>query len=252
MTDPKEIWNLEETHLFRRVLVFDTVASTNDVAASLATDRANDGTAVLALAQSAGRGQHGRHWLTEPGDALLLSLVLFPPTGLDRPSIVTGWAALSVAELIRDLLTRQPILKWPNDILLDGKKLCGILVERTGGTVVGIGLNLNQTAEHFHAMGLPDAGSLRLFRGDVFSIAEVARRLLEHLDVEFRRLQDGHRDHLESRWRTMFGLVNRTCVADLHDGSQAEGRLNELGFDRVKLDDVRLSPEAVRNLRAVD
>ena len=85
MTSPREEWHLPVHRLGRRVLVYDRLDSTNRRAAQLAADPANDGVAVLAEEQTAGRGQHGRSWLAAPGASVLLSLLLFPPPPLRRP-----------------------------------------------------------------------------------------------------------------------------------------------------------------------
>jgi BirA family biotin operon repressor/biotin-[acetyl-CoA-carboxylase] ligase len=156
---PREEWRLDTLHLGRRVLVFHRLDSTNSRAALLAEDRANTGVAVLAEAQTSGRGQHGHTWLCQPGAGVLLSLLLFPPPALRRPAILTAWAAVSVCELVFQAAGLQARIKWPNDVLVRGRKVCGILIEQARGTVVGIGLNVNQSAEDFHDGG-PDRGRL--------------------------------------------------------------------------------------------
>src|SRR5882672_4818005 len=92
-----------------------------------------------------------------------MSLLLFPPPDLRRPAILTAWAAVSVCETIRRATDLDATIKWPNDVLIQGRKVCGILIEQGRGTVVGIGLNVHQTAESFAAAGLTEAGSLAVF-----------------------------------------------------------------------------------------
>src|SRR5436189_3289930 len=86
----------------RRVLVYDCVESTNSLALAVAGDPASDGLVLVAREQTAGRGQHGRTWLSPAGSSVLLSAVLFPPPPLRRPAILTAWAAVSVCETIRE------------------------------------------------------------------------------------------------------------------------------------------------------
>src|SRR5438270_2430199 len=154
----REVWHLDTKQLGRRVLVFDCVDSTNTEAAALAEDLANDGVVVLAEEQTAGRGQHGRTWYCQRGVGVLLSVLLFPPAALRRPVILAAWAANAVCETIHQTIGLQATIKWPNDVLIRDRKVCGILIEQGRGTVVGIGLNLNQTAESFTAAKLPEAG----------------------------------------------------------------------------------------------
>src|SRR5947199_8393836 len=115
---PHEEWALNTRLIGRRTLVFDCVDSTNTVAARLADDPANDGAAVLAAEQTAGRGQHGRRWQCRPGDGVLLSVLLFPPPALRRPAVLTALAAAAVCETVRRLTGLPPRIKWPNDVLL--------------------------------------------------------------------------------------------------------------------------------------
>src|SRR5687767_8862526 len=151
MFTPRETWHFDTERIGRRVLVYDHVDSTNTRGAELAhADPDADGLVLIADQQTAGRGQYGRVWQSRPGSSLLLSVVLRPPAELRRPVILTAWAAVSVAEAILALTGVQARIKWPNDLLVRGKKVCGILIEQSGTageivTVAGIGLNLNQT-----------------------------------------------------------------------------------------------------------
>src|SRR5262249_24480271 len=149
--------------LGRRVVVYDRVDSTNTLAAALADDPGNDGIVLLADEQTAGRGQHGRSWHCPAGTGALRSALLLPPPQLRRPALLAAWAAVSVCETVRWCTGLQAKIKWPNDVLLRGRKVCSILIEQARATVVGIGLNVSQSAESLAAAGLPEAGSLALF-----------------------------------------------------------------------------------------
>src|SRR5262245_40276451 len=109
-------------HIGRRVLVYDRTDSTNNRAAEHAHDAAHDGLVVLAREQTAGRGQHGRHWQCPAGTGVLLSVLLFPPPALRRPAVLTAWAAVSVCETIHRVANLQARIKWPNDVLIHGRK----------------------------------------------------------------------------------------------------------------------------------
>ncbi len=136
----------------RRLLYHRSLESTMDEAARLARQCDDDGIVVVAEEQTAARGRFQRQWISEPGN-LYLSAALRPSAwGLQYVSIMAG---LAVARAIRKSTGLQPTLKWPNDIRLDGKKVCGVLVESslTGGvvdwSVVGIGLNVGLKPENF-------------------------------------------------------------------------------------------------------
>ncbi len=260
MIPPSQEWQLDTRRVGRRVLVFDRLDSTNSRAAALAADPANDGVAVLAREQTAGRGQYGRTWLCPAGSGVLLSVLVFPPPNLRRPALLTAWAAVSVCEAVRTATGLQAKIKWPNDVLVHGRKVCGILIEQAvtaggaGGTVAGLGLNVNQSAAAFAAAGLPDAASLAVFTEQTRDPAEMAVRLLAHLDEEYDRLCQGDVSTLEACWKWRLGLLGRPVVAEGADGRQHRGRLVELGWAGVELqradgERVCLQPEAVRQLR---
>jgi BirA family biotin operon repressor/biotin-[acetyl-CoA-carboxylase] ligase len=251
MTSPQTVWQLDAGLIGRRVFVYDVVDSTNNLAAALAADPANDGVAILAARQTAGRGQHGRTWQTPAGSAVLLSVLCFPPPQLRRAAVLTAWAAVAVCETVRQIAGTEATIKWPNDVLVDGRKVCGILTEQSRGTVVGIGLNVNQSAEDFAGAGLPEAASLRVLTGRAFECADVARSLIRHLDAEYGRLLAGDLATLEEKWRAAAGLLGRHVKAECADGV-VRGRLLEMSFDGVLLDvggETRLlAPEMVQHL----
>jgi BirA family biotin operon repressor/biotin-[acetyl-CoA-carboxylase] ligase len=131
--NPYDEWRLPTHRLGRRVLLYHKVDSTNTRAAALAGEPANDGLVLLADEQTAGRGQHGRIWTCAPGAGVLMSVLLFPAPQLRRPVILAAWAATSVCETIRHVTGLQARIKWPNDVLVRGRKVCGILIEQRTG-----------------------------------------------------------------------------------------------------------------------
>ena len=151
MLDRKEIEaGLRTTRIGRSLHVFDSIGSTNAVARSLAEEGAADGTVVLAEHQTAGRGRLGRSWIARPGENLLLSVLLRPLLPAPRLPLLTFCASLAAADAVASVTGLRPAVKWPNDLLLNDRKFCGILLESALGptepswTVIGIGINVNQ------------------------------------------------------------------------------------------------------------
>jgi BirA family biotin operon repressor/biotin-[acetyl-CoA-carboxylase] ligase len=264
MATPREEWALDTAHVGRRVLVFGEVASTNTLAAGWPHDA--DGLAFLAENQTAGRGRFDRTWQSRPGSSLLLSVVLAPPPELRRPSVLTAWAALAVAGAVYELTSQQARIKWPNDLLVRGKKVCGILIEQGVGadadgnprfrTVVGIGLNLMQTAEDFAAAGLPDATSLLLAANRVVGLRAAAETVVRHLDAEYGRLLAGERVAVEADWKWRTGLLGRQVVVELTEGPSVTGRVREMGFAGLEVTAPDgtvhvLVPERIAHIRPV-
>lgn len=245
-------WHLDNRHLGKRVLIYERLESTNSTAAVLARDEANHGLVVLAEEQTAGRGQHGRSWQCPAGMGVLLSIVMFPSPSLRRPALLTAWAAVAVRETIRNVIGLPATIKWPNDMLVRGRKVCGILIEQGHGAVAGIGLNVNQPAPSFAE--LPNAASLAMFTNQALNREEVARLLIEQLDHEYDRLVQGEVRDLETRWRKGIGLLGHRVTVDCHLGS-VHGLLRRLDLDGLELmlaegEALHLKPEMVQHLDA--
>jgi BirA family transcriptional regulator, biotin operon repressor / biotin---[acetyl-CoA-carboxylase] ligase len=249
-------WRLDARRLGRRVIVYPQTDSTNTRAFEHVGQPDSAGLAFLADEQVAGRGQHGRRWLAAPRSSVLLSVLLYPPDAINRPVLLTAWAAVSVCEVARRLTGVTPRIKWPNDVLLGGRKVCGILIEqsRQGGvtaTVAGIGLNVAQTEAEFAAAGLPDATSLVAMGATTADTHAVARELLAALDEHYDRLHGGDVGPLQSMWQTHLGLLGQQVVVECIDHVR-QGTLLECGFDGVGLLDVGttvvLPPEVIRHI----
>lgn len=139
------------------VYFFPSVGSTNDVALQLLGDGVDDFTLVIADAQTEGKGRSGRRWFSYPGTCLAFSLIL-RPKGIELNesfSIIpryTGLGALAVCKVLREQYSLHAQIKWPNDVLMDNRKCCGILVEaqwsgeHLSGIVLGIGINVTREA----------------------------------------------------------------------------------------------------------
>ena len=229
---PLDEWRLPTKHLGRQVLIFAQMDSTNSYAAGLGNDPANAGTVVIAHEQTAGRGQHGRTWQCPSGMGVLMSALMFPPPALRRPVVLAALAANAVCETIKRATELEARIKWPNDVLIRGRKVCGILIEQTGPTVMGIGLNVQQPESTFEDAGLSVAASLEMFAGKSLDRDQIARQLIEELDHQYCRLMDGNLDRLESAWKWRTGLMGKSVEVECVD-QLVQGRLEEFGFDGI-------------------
>ncbi len=157
-----------------RVYLLDTVGSTNEYAFTLAERK--EPAIVIARRQTKGRGRFRRHWFADD-DSLIFSVLFFPSAGFTSPASVTQIAGLALGKAIEDVVgTNEPraLLRWPNDVMIKGKKVAGILCEkRKDALVVGVGVNVNQEKL---PESLPEAGSLFLVYGkkvERFSILDL-------------------------------------------------------------------------------
>ncbi len=175
-------WNLNTRRIGRNIAVWNQLGSTNDLAARAASSRANDGLAIFAESQTAGRGSRGRVWVAPARSSILLSVLIFPPDSLDNPHWLTALGAVAVAEVVSEFCDVDARIKWPNDVRVNGRKIAGILVERTQGSVIGIGLNVNTAEDDFPADLREIASSMRRLTGSPHDRSDVAHALLRRLD----------------------------------------------------------------------
>lgn len=166
-------------------IIKDTLPSTSSYLAGIAAD-APHGTVVMAREQTAGRGQRGNSWEAEPGCNITLSLLL-RPEGLHpaRQFVISQAVSLAIADLVSHFVAAPVSIKWPNDIYVDDRKICGILIENTitgtsiDRTIVGIGLNVNQTEFRSDA---PNPVSMRQLMPKMeFDVESLARAMVSDI-----------------------------------------------------------------------
>jgi BirA family biotin operon repressor/biotin-[acetyl-CoA-carboxylase] ligase len=180
------------------VVVFDAVGSTNTEAFRMAEDGAAEGTVVLAEAQTRGKGRMGRTWESPSGVNIYCSVILRPAIlPLATPQL-TFVSSLAVCRAIESVCGLVPRIKWPNDILLNGRKVAGLLnelsaeTERVNFLVLGIGLNVNMEREQFPSDLRYPATSLAMESGSPVQRLLLVRSLLSELDMLYGRyLEDG-------------------------------------------------------------
>lgn len=206
--------NLGTRRVGRHVIVFPEVQSTNDVVFQAARQSGGDGLVVLAEAQTAGRGRHGRQWISPSGSNILLSVLLLQGQSPLPHEAMTIAGGLAAAEAIEDACRLQATLKWPNDVLLEGRKVAGALVEarRQGGhasIVLGVGINAN-AAPCDQKVDSP-ATSLAAHVG-IVERTEVVRALLRRLDQWIHAIAAGELASLHDAWMSRCGMLNERCT----------------------------------------
>lgn len=204
--------SLKSSVIGSEILVFGEVASTNDLARDRLAKNSPEGLTVVADSQTRGRGRLGRAWRSAPGLGLYFSVLLRPRLDARRLPLLALMASVAVADAIGEFAGATK-LKWPNDVLLNGKKTCGILAEyckteSSEGVVVGIGVNVNHRLDQLPEEFRSAATSLFIENGEPVNRAEVLRSILERLDAEYRDFLSHGEELLVEKWteRTdMFG-----------------------------------------------
>ena len=240
--------NLRTKRIGRKVLVYEQTASTNDVAAEYGRNPDNDGLVVFAEEQTAGRGRSGAKWHSRRGDSLLFSFVL--TSGDLGGELLSLTCAVAVAEAVGQIGSCPARIKWPNDIVLAGKKVAGILVEskvqrkkdslkcevssvkpsnlrlqtsnsptpavRPASSVIhvtGVGINCHQTEEDFPPELRETATSLDLVSGARCHRATVARRVVTSLDHWLRIAERDSKQVTETWSRLSTQLGQRVTLS---------------------------------------
>ncbi len=235
---------LRGTIFDRQLHHFYKIGSTNTAAMAAAADGAAEGSVFLAEEQTAGRGRGAHSWQSARSAGIYCSAVLRPALPPSDALVLSLAAGLAVGAAIEQVNSRVSAdLKWPNDVLIAGKKVCGILTEmnaevtRVRYVVVGIGINVNQASFPKELEG--EATSLRMATGSEWSRVELAAALLKSLDREYRSLlgrTDARRSILQ-RFAEQSSWVRGKTVRIEENGSRIEGTtegLDERGFLKVR------------------
>jgi BirA family biotin operon repressor/biotin-[acetyl-CoA-carboxylase] ligase len=215
----------------RDIRVFDKTNSTNDVVEKLARDGVKEGVVVIAESQSQGRGRLGRKWVSPSRKGLWMSLLLrpqFSPQAITRITIAT---VTSLARAVRKVSQTPVAIKWPNDLLIRGKKVSGILTELSAEVdkikyvIVGVGVNVNLEPKDFPAEVRATATSLRIEAGRLISRAEMATAFLQEFELDYAKIQRGKFESVSDEWVlhcSTIGQQVRIQVANRQIAGRAE------------------------------
>lgn len=230
---------------------FQVCASTNDEAWRWASEGAPHGALVQADAQTAGRGRQGRSWNSPSGRGLYLSYILRPELEMAQVAQLTVIAALSGARAVEELIGRRASTKWPNDIVLNDRKIGGILCEahadaeqssRADFVVVGLGLNINLESDDLPENPKIPASSLLIETKRRWDVDDAATAISKHLGLLLDRLQNGEWNALRSEFETRDILRGRRVTVEtpsetfqaIADGIDADGILRVVADGEVR------------------
>ncbi|WP_423798939.1 biotin--[acetyl-CoA-carboxylase] ligase [Neobacillus sp. SAB-20_R2A] len=166
----------------------ETVESTQKIAHRLSSENVPEGTVVIAEEQISGRGRMNRPWHSPKYTGIWMSLILRPNIPLTKAPQLTLLTAVAIVQAIEEVTSLNPEIKWPNDILLNGKKITGILTEMQAeadqihSIIIGMGLNVNQTKDDFPPELQNIASSLLIEKGDALSRASIIRSIFTHFE----------------------------------------------------------------------
>lgn len=234
--------NLKTAWLGKNIRYFAEVDSTNDVAKTLAEQDVEEGTVVIAETQTSGKGRLGRRW-ESPKGGIWLSIILKPKLKVKELVKLNLLASVAVAKTIREKFRLNAEVKWPNDVLINWRKVCGILAEavtekdKAKYIIVGIGINTN-----FDLLALPED-----LRATATSLKEILRReidqeificnLLKEFEFYYESFRKGNIDLILSDWKKLSCILNRrvqlSCCGEKIKGIAHD--IDENGWLTIKL-----------------
>jgi len=224
---PLDVANIRERLNTRRLGAklhyFDELRSTNSHARELAEEDGAEGEIVIAETQTEGRGRLGRRWESPAFANLYLSIILRPTLAPTHAPQITLTAAVALAECVAPLIPQGPTIKWPNDILVNGKKLAGVLTEaacaaeRIEYVILGIGVNINYPIESMPPEIRSRSTSLMDLTGVRSDRETVLARLIHDLDRCYGELEESGFEVLRPRWEACFHLRGRRVRVELLD-----------------------------------
>jgi BirA family biotin operon repressor/biotin-[acetyl-CoA-carboxylase] ligase len=220
----------------RDIRVFEQTTSTNDVIEKLARDGVKEGAVVFAESQTKGRGRLGRKWISPERKGLWFSVLLRPDLRPQEATQLTVASATALRRAIQSATGLHPEIKWPNDIVIGGKKVAGILTElsaeldRVRHVILGIGVNVNLGTGEFPPELRKLATSLKIESGKTISRSELATAILRELDDDYTRICSGLFAEVADEWQEYCKTIGRNVTIQTGE-RRIRGRAESLDDD---------------------
>lgn len=202
---------------------YQEIGSTNDEAFRLGMEGAPEGTVIVANSQSAGKGRLQRSWFSPPSSNIYTSVILRPEFNPADAPRITIMAGLAAAQTIETYCPRKTRIKWPNDILLDGKKVCGILAQMQSNEdkidfiILGIGINVNIAADEFPPEIRNIATSIAAQSGGYHSRQDLLITLYKNLSKWYKTLTSTGFEMIREEWLKMASLIGSETQVKFRD-----------------------------------
>jgi BirA family biotin operon repressor/biotin-[acetyl-CoA-carboxylase] ligase len=207
----------------RDIQVFEQTTSTNDMIEKLARDGVKEGVVVFAESQTKGRGRLGRKWISPAHKGLWFSILLRPDLRPQETTQLTVASATALRRAIAAETNLHPEIKWPNDILLGGKKVAGILTElsaeldKVRHVILGIGIDVNLGTNELPVELRKTATSLKIELGETISRAELAVAILRELDADYARICNGKFAEVADEWEENCTTIGKNVTVQIGD-----------------------------------
>ena len=241
----KKTLSSKTVEIGKEILIYNEVESTNSIANELLKKGYPSGTVVIADRQTKGKGRLGRTWISPAGKNLYMSMAIKPTIPPKFATLLTLTSAVACTTALRRLTDIPVLIKWPNDMLIEDKKVGGILTEvkiegeRIKSAVVGIGINVNMTENDIPEEIKEIATSLKIYKGEDYSRSLLALEIIKEFDRWYQLLEKRQRKTIIDRWMQLSGTMGRQVKIILTD-KELKGTaeaIDEEGRLIVKLSD---------------
>ncbi len=207
--------NLRTNIIGREIITLERTASAMDIAKEMLKEGVTEGTTIFVEKQTQGRGRTGREWFCKKGKGLLLTVVLRPVIQPKKSYLLMVFTAVAIVKTIRDMFNLPVEIDWPNDLVINKKKLGGIIVETQNHTgksrdyIVGIGINVNLKKYELPKHIDQPATSLTIEKETFIDRTNFARALLQNLDSWYLILKDERYEHIVEKWQEFCVNIGR-------------------------------------------
>lgn len=209
------------------VYKFDEVSSTNDVAKDFADKHYDEYSVIVASSQTAGRGRNGRTWVSPSNKGLYMSMLLRPQIDISRLPSLTLVTGIATCDTIAEVSQCHTGIKWPNDIIINGRKVAGILCElhttqnNEHCMIIGVGVNVNTLPQELPVRPIYPATSLYIETGKQFDLDKLIESWVSHMKREVQAFYDGNAFH--QKWNKLNILENKNISIDTPDQGIVKG-----------------------------
>lgn len=222
---------------------FDKIGSTNDFVRDNIKQYSTNFHGVFSFNQTKGRGVNGHQWMFEPGKNIALTFCLTTPSIPNN--FLSFWVAIRVCLFIKKITKTDALIKWPNDILINKKKVCGILIEKSGNTfIVGIGINVLQK----EFTGIPHASSLLSFSSQNYNLTDLVHGLMKDFENNFHLLDDplyllsNYNEYLFGKGKVLAfkigGSIKNGIIQKVEEDGLLEVRIENKGIMKFRIKEI--------------
>jgi BirA family transcriptional regulator, biotin operon repressor / biotin---[acetyl-CoA-carboxylase] ligase len=225
--------NLRTKIIGREIITFEHTTSTMDIAKQMLNDSIKEGITIFAESQTKGRGRSGKMWFCPKSKGLLLTIILRPAIPLEKSYLLIGFLAVATVKTIRNMFKLPVEIDWPNDIVINKKKLGGIVIETHNETgkymnyIVGIGINVNLSKQELPGHVDKPVTSLAIEKEMFIDRARLARALLQNLDSWYLILKEERYEYIVEKWQELCANVGQKMIIR-ENGREYSGNLLEI------------------------